>query len=72
MKGHPLRPDRAAGAGIPKACDPPPRLSSIALRSLWRRESREWVHNIAIDSKGNLYTAEVGFGRRVQKFNRIN
>jgi hypothetical protein len=26
------------------------------------------VHNIAIDSKGNLYTAEVGFGRRVQKF----
>jgi len=30
------------------------------------------VHNIAIDSKGNLYTAEVGFGRRVQKFNRIN
>src|SRR5918993_547059 len=26
------------------------------------------VHNIAIDSKGNLYTAEVGFGRRTQKF----
>ncbi len=26
------------------------------------------VHNIAIDSKGNLYTAEVGYGRRVQKF----
>ena len=30
----------------------------------------KWVHNIAIDSKGNLYTAEVGFGRRVQKFRR--
>ena len=30
-----------------------------------------WVHNIAIDSKGNLYTAEVGFGRRVQKFRRV-
>ena len=32
----------------------------------------KWVHNIAIDSKGNLYTAEVGFGRRVQKFKRLN
>jgi len=29
-----------------------------------------WVHNLAIDSKGNLYTAEVGFGRRAQKFVR--
>ena len=26
------------------------------------------VHNLAIDSKGNIYTAEVGNGRRVQKF----
>jgi DNA-binding beta-propeller fold protein YncE len=30
-----------------------------------------WVHNLAIDSKGNLYTAEVGFGRRAQRFSRI-
>jgi len=30
-----------------------------------------WVHNLAIDSKGNLYTAEVGFGRRAQKFSRV-
>src|SRR5262249_16494958 len=29
------------------------------------------VHNIAIDSKGNLYTAEVGSGRRAQKFARV-
>lgn len=29
-----------------------------------------WVHNIAIDSSGNLYTSEVGNGRRAQKFNR--
>ena len=29
-----------------------------------------WVHNVAIDSKGNVYTAEVGFGRRAQKFAR--
>jgi len=30
----------------------------------------KWVHNIGIDSKGNLYTAEVGTGRRAQKFVR--
>ncbi len=26
------------------------------------------LHNVAIDSKGNIFTAEAGFGRRVQKF----
>ncbi len=31
----------------------------------------KWVHNMAIDSKGNLYTAEVGTGRRAQKFTRV-
>lgn len=41
----------------------------------WGRHGRQpgqfkWIHNIAIDQKGNLYTAEVGFGRRVQKFVR--
>jgi DNA-binding beta-propeller fold protein YncE len=30
----------------------------------------KWIHNLAIDGEGNLYTAEVGFGRRVQKFVR--
>jgi DNA-binding beta-propeller fold protein YncE len=30
----------------------------------------KWIHNIAIDRDGNLYTSEVGFGRRVQKFVR--
>jgi hypothetical protein len=43
----------------------------------WGRHGRQagqfkWVHNIAIDSKGNLYTAEVGFGRRAQKFKRTD
>jgi len=42
----------------------------------WGRTGRmagefKWVHNIAIDSKGNLYTSEVGFGRRAQKFTRV-
>jgi sugar lactone lactonase YvrE len=41
----------------------------------WGRHGRQagqfkWVHNIAVDSNGNIYTAEVGFGRRVQKFRR--
>jgi hypothetical protein len=27
-----------------------------------------WVHNLAIDSKGNLFTTEVDTGKRVQKF----
>ena len=26
------------------------------------------IHNMAIDSRGNIYTAEVGSGRRVQRF----
>jgi len=29
-----------------------------------------FLHNLAVDSKGNVYTAEVGTGRRVQKFIR--
>ena len=32
----------------------------------------KWVHNMAIDSKGNLYTSEVGHGRRAQKFKRVS
>jgi hypothetical protein len=32
----------------------------------------KWVHNVAIDSKGNLYTTEVGWGRRVQRFKQMN
>jgi hypothetical protein len=27
-----------------------------------------WLHSVAVDSEGNLYTTEVGTGRRVQKF----
>ncbi len=27
-----------------------------------------WVHNIAADSRGNLYTTEVNTGKRVQRF----
>jgi NHL repeat len=29
-----------------------------------------WVHNVATDSEGNLYTAEVDTGKRAQKFER--
>jgi hypothetical protein len=27
-----------------------------------------WVHNLAVDSKGNIYTSEVDTGKRIQKF----
>lgn len=27
-----------------------------------------WVHAIAMDAKGNVYTAEVDTGKRIQKF----
>ncbi len=30
-----------------------------------------WLHNLAVDSKGNIYTSEVSQDKRVQKFNRI-
>ena len=30
-----------------------------------------WVHTMAIDSRGNLYTGDVDTGKRVQKFKRV-
>jgi hypothetical protein len=27
-----------------------------------------WIHNLAVDSKGNVYTTEVDSGKRAQKF----
>jgi DNA-binding beta-propeller fold protein YncE len=30
-----------------------------------------WVHNLAVDSKGNVYTTEVDTGKRAQKFRYI-
>jgi hypothetical protein len=32
----------------------------------------EWVHNIAADSRGNIYTSEVNTGKRVQKFRPVS
>lgn len=29
-----------------------------------------WIHNIAVDSEGNVYTSEVDTGKRIQKFVR--
>ena len=29
-----------------------------------------WVHNLAVDSRGDIYTAEVDTGKRAQKFKR--
>jgi hypothetical protein len=30
------------------------------------------LHNIAVDRAGNIYTAEVNTGQRVQKFRRLD
>jgi hypothetical protein len=37
------------------------------------RETGEfhWLHQVSIDSHGNLYTAEVDTGKRIQKFIRF-
>jgi hypothetical protein len=32
------------------------------------RGQLHWVRNLAVDSRGNIYTAEVDNGTRVQKF----
>jgi DNA-binding beta-propeller fold protein YncE len=29
-----------------------------------------WLHQVSLDSKGNIYTGEVDTGKRIQKFNR--
>ena len=31
-----------------------------------------WLHNLAVDSKGNIYTAEVDTGKRAQKFVQLS
>ena len=31
-----------------------------------------WIHNLAMDSKGNLYTTEVEPGKRIQKFRPVS
>lgn len=43
------------------------KLGSIGRPGRMAGEFRS-LHNMAIDSNGNIYTAEAGFGRRVQKF----
>ena len=37
-------------------------------RNGWMAGQFHWVHNIAIDSKGNIFTAEVDTGKRLQRF----
>lgn len=47
------------------------QLGSFARHGRQAGEFRS-LHNLATDSKGNLYTGEAGFGRRLQKFVRID
>lgn len=45
----------------------------LAIVTAFGRRGRQvgefhWVHSIAVDSRGNIYTGEVNQGRRIQKF----
>jgi hypothetical protein len=47
--------------------------STASQAKRWARAGRNagqfhWIHQIAIDSKGNLYTGEVDTAKRIQKF----
>jgi DNA-binding beta-propeller fold protein YncE len=49
------------------------RRSSDRILTTFGRNGRyagqfHWVHNLVVDSKGNIYTAEVDTGKRAQKF----
>jgi hypothetical protein len=49
------------------------RRDTLAVVSKFGRSGRNagefhWVHVIAVDSKGNIYTGEVDTGKRLQKF----
>ena len=45
-------------------------LASVGQPGRWAGQFHV-VHNIAIDSQGNLYTTEVNTGQRVQRFRRL-
>jgi hypothetical protein len=43
-------------------------LSSAACVSIAAMAQFHWVHAMAVDAKGNVYTAEVDNAKRIQKF----
>jgi DNA-binding beta-propeller fold protein YncE len=45
-------------------------VGSFGRQGRWAGEFH-WVHNIAVDSKGNVYTGEVDTGERIQKFRPV-
>jgi DNA-binding beta-propeller fold protein YncE len=76
--GNPVHCARLAKDGLLYVCD---RMNNIwtllrdngQIVGKFGRNGRQagqlhWVHNLAVDSKGNVYTAEVDSGKRAQKF----
>jgi len=62
------------GAGIVYVTDQIPRITMFSADGEMLARGRPvdaGAHGVWGDSRGNLYTAEVGFGRRAQKFRRI-
>jgi hypothetical protein len=37
-------------------------------RSGWMAGEFHWLHQVSVDTKGDIYTAEVDTGKRIQKF----
>lgn len=49
---------------------------TLEVRDRFGRQGRnaghfQWVHNLAIDSQGNVYTTEVDTGKRIQRFRPV-
>ena len=66
-----------AGPGHAQAPKPDPAAlgKTGILERLAERSGREagefhWLHQLSADSRGNIYTAEVDNGKRIQKFIR--
>ena len=54
----------------------PNRLYDVVIVGAFGRNGRNagefhWVHNLAVDSKGNIFTTEVDTGKRAQKFRHV-
>ena len=54
---------------MPRCCTSSAGCNSGAFGRSGRQAGQfHWVHNLAIDSRGDVYTTEVASGKRVQKF----
>ena len=53
------------------SCAAPAKCSAISAMAAGRPGQFHWLHTMAVDSQGNIYTGEVDTGKRIQKFRRV-